>query len=419
MRSVIRMAMDSLRGSRKEQSSWRIATYNIGEFVGSRLLPFLKWVVIYLAISATVSTLFALAYHAVAVSTSAVDPSELPSMGINIRDSFLVFENLPIFTEDGRPEIVTVIADALGESRALEVLSGLMLAERVAGVLVNAILIATVTSIAMEPINPLWIAPRFILNEQRAGGGCLAFKYWIKYPEDKWLHRFVLTVRILSDRADRSIEDKNETEFEDKFERIIRRGMCEYQIPLKEKKVTERGELLLEVLGKIAVATYGLPGRSYSVWDSRTHTIEKRTPKSLEDYKDYQINFRIAGTTDDGHEVSAEAKYTIEDLLYNYEFMPAEVPVEDAELTHARVVGLPWKDEDKYRFFYRNIWKVVPVSGGRAIARHPGIDMTKIGREGRHGRELLAHLVRLAENLSEQHSDQFGRDENGSWSRDS
>lgn len=408
MRSVFRMMLNSLRGAKREQSSWRIAAYNVGEFIGSRLLPFLKWVLIYLVTALAISALFAVAYYAVVASSPAMALSELPGMDANFRDSFLVFENLPIFTEDGRPEVVAAVTGVADESRVLEILSGLMLAERVLGLLVNAVLIATVTAIAVQPINPLWIAPRFLLDAQRADGGCLAFKYWIKYPEDRWLHRFVLTVRILSDRADRSIEDKNETEFEDKFERIIRRGMCEYQIPLKEESVTEKGELLLEVLGKIAVATYGRPGTAYPIWNSRRHLLEEKKPEELVDYKDYQINFRIAGTTDDGHEVSAEAKYSIDDLLYGYEFMPAEVPVDDAELTHARVVGLPWKEEERYRFFYRNVWKVVPVSGGRAIARHPGIDMTKIGREGRHGQELVAHLSRLVKNLDERYKTMHG-----------
>ncbi|HIZ18885.1 MAG TPA: GNAT family N-acetyltransferase [Candidatus Olsenella stercoravium] len=410
MRSVFRMALASLRGVKKEQPSWRIASYNLGEFIASRLLPFLKWVIIYLVISSAVSAVFSVAYVAVALNVPAVDPVELPGIGVTFRDSFLVFENLPIFTEDGRPEIVAAVASVLGESRALETLSGLMLAERVLGVLVNAILIATVTSIAMQPINPLWIAPRFILNAQRAGGGCLAFKYWIRYPEDKWLHRFVLTVRILSDRADRSIEDKNETEFEERFERIIRRGMCEYQIPFRDGVVTEKGELLLDILGKIAVASYGIPGKLYPVWSSEEHRIVEREPESLSDYKDYQINFRIAGTTDDGHEVSAEMKYSIDDLLYDYEFMPAEVPAEDAELTHARVVGLPWREDEHYRFFYRNIWKVVPVSGGHAIARHPGIDMTKIGHSYRHGEDLLKFLSGLVERLDRQYREQRGKD---------
>lgn len=410
MRSVFRMALASLRGVKKEQSSWRIASYNLGDFIVSRLLPFLKWVIIYLVISSAVSAVFSVAYVAVALNVPAVDPAELPGIGATFRDSFLVFENLPIFTEDGRPEIVAAVASVLGESRAIETLSGLMLAERVLGVLVNAILIATVTSIAMQPINPLWIAPRFILNSQRAGGGCLAFKYWIRYPEDKWLHRFVLTVRILSDRADRSIEDKNETEFEERFERIIRRGMCEYQIPFGEGAVTEKGELLLDILGKIAVASYGIPGKLYPVWSSEEHRIVERKPESLSDYKGYQINFRIAGTTDDGHEVSAEMKYSIDDLLYDYEFMPAEVPAEDAELTHARVVGLPWREDARYRFFYRNIWKVVPVSGGHAIARHPGIDMTKIGHSYRHGEDLLKFLSGLVERLDCQYRGQRGRD---------
>lgn len=410
MRSVFRMALARLRGVKKEQPSWRIASYNLGDFIISRLLPFIKWVIIYLAISSTVSAIFSVAYVAVALDVPAVTSAELPGIGVTFRDSFLVFENLPIFTEDGRPEIVAVVAAVLGESRALEILSGLMLAERVLGVLVNAILIATVTSIAMQPINPLWIAPRFILNAQRAGGGCLAFKYWIRYPEDKWLHRFVLTVRILSDKADRSIEDKNETEFEERFERIIRRGMCEYQIPLREGVITEKGELLLDVLGKIAVASYGISGKSYPVWSSVEHRMVERTPELLDGYEDYQINFRIAGTTDDGHEVSAEMKYSIDDLLYDYEFMPAEVPAEDAELTHARVVGLPWREDERYRFFYRNIWKVVPVSGGHAIARHPGIDMTKIGHSYRHGEDLLKYLSGLVERLDGQYKEQHRRD---------
>ena len=150
MRSVFRMALASLRGVKKEQPSWRIASYNLGEFIASRLLPFLKWVIIYLVISSAVSAVFSVAYVAVALNVPAVDPVELPGIGVTFRDSFLVFENLPIFTEDGRPEIVAAVASVLGESRALETLSGLMLAERVLGVLVNAILIATVTSIAMQ-----------------------------------------------------------------------------------------------------------------------------------------------------------------------------------------------------------------------------------------------------------------------------
>lgn len=410
MHSVLHMAIDSLKKPNTEQPSWRIATYNLGNFIKCRLLPFLKWVCIYLIVSAAISIGFSIATVFIATNYTSLSLDNLPMPTEVIHDSFLVFENLPIFTEDGRPRIVTAVDLVEKNSHATEILSELLIAERVLGLLVNAILISVVTSIAMSPINPLWIAPRFILNAHRADGGCLAFKYWIKYPEDKWLHRFVLTVRILSDKADRSIEDKNETEFEDKFERIMRRGMCEYQIPLVEKTITEKGELILDVLGKLVVATFGKSSVAYPIWNSKEHRLENKTPESLRGYEDYQINFRIAGMTDDGHEVSSEIKYSIEDLLYDYEFLPAEVPFDATKSSCNPISRLLWRGNKRYRFLFGNIWKVVPVEDGQAISQHLGKDMTKIERGEDYGKKLLKYFSQLAKNINNQY--RLHREEN-------
>lgn len=93
-------------------------------------------------------------------------------------------------------------------------------------------------------------------------------------------------------------------------------------------------------------------------------------------------------------------KYSIDDLLFDYDFMPAEVPEEKAELTHEIVLGLPWSETGKYRFFYRNVWKVIPAKPERVDYKHPGIDMRFV--DGGPGREerIIRYFERLAQDMA-------------------
>lgn len=407
MKSVFRMALADLRGTAKEQPSWRIAPYNIGELIRSRVIPFAKWVFIYFTASLTIAACFACSYSS--IITARLKDSALVEQGVieiptyleTLRDSFLIFTNLPIFTASGQPRPLDGLADLPVNDEALLIeahaayqdilssFSGPMLAERMLGVVVNAVLIAVITSIALQPINPIWLAPRFMLNTEGNGPGFLSFKYWIRYPEDKWLHRFVLTVRILSDEADRSIENKSETEYEITFRRIMRRGMCEFQIPL-----FDQDGKLLTVLGKMIVGRYGEKGKTYSVWDYEQHRPceVKAGSKEAEYFAGCQINYRVAGSTADGYEVAKEEKYSIEDMLFEFAFMPAEVPEKTAEVTHEKVMGPPWAEDGKYRFFYRNVWKAVPIRNKKTVAHHPGIDMREISLDRGRIKQMLKYI---------------------------
>lgn len=407
------MIIEDLKGDRREQPSWRIAVYNTGEFIKTRLLPFCRWILIYLFVTTAVSGLFSIAYQSI-LQTHYQDVQEKqlisnPSNFTSIlRDSFLIFENLPIFTSNGQPEMLQVASAEQQQSAnlartILQELSAPMLIERVIGVLVNAILIAVVTSIALKPINPIWLAPRFMLIGNDIQTSNLAFKYWIRYPEDKWLHRFVLTIRILSDAADRSIENKNETEYEITFERIMRRGMCEFHIPLLQSDSdgvnSFESEKLVDILSKMVIARFGKANQAYKIWDEEERKLVECSRDELRQYRDYQINFRVAGSTDDGYEVASEKKYSIDDLLFNFDFMPAEVPEHLAELTHAKVIGLPWSEEHRYRFFYRNIWKAVPSYPNESNYQHPGIDMTRIEMNDARIENLLDYLDKLGQRI--------------------
>ncbi len=316
MRSVLRMALSDLHGTPKEQPSWRIASYNIGEFLRSRFLPFVKWVFIYFVASLIIAACFACSYSS--IITSRLEGSilverdvvEIPAYTTTLRDSFLIFSNLPIFTASGQPRPLDDLADLPVNDEGLRMeayaayqdilsdLSNPMLAERMVGVVINAVLIAVITSIALQPINPIWLAPRFMLNTEGNCPGFLSFKYWIRYPEDKWLHRFVLTVRVMSDEADRSIENKSETEYEITFKRIMRRGMCEFQIPLSD----QNGKLLT-VLGKMIVGRYGEKGKPYDIWDYEQGSTDVVRADSDEAryFAKCQINYRVAGSISQGY----------------------------------------------------------------------------------------------------------------------
>ncbi|OUN43642.1 hypothetical protein [Enorma massiliensis] len=415
MRSVLRMALSDLHGTPKEQPSWRIASYNIGEFLRSRFLPFVKWVFIYFVASLIIAACFACSYSS--IITSRLEGSilverdvvEIPAYTTTLRDSFLIFSNLPIFTASGQPRPLDDLADLPVNDEGLRMeayaayqdilsdLSNPMLAERMVGVVINAVLIAVITSIALQPINPIWLAPRFMLNTEGNCPGFLSFKYWIRYPEDKWLHRFVLTVRVMSDEADRSIENKSETEYEITFKRIMRRGMCEFQIPLSD----QNGKLLT-VLGKMIVGRYGEKGKPYDIWDYEQGSTDVVRADSDEAryFAKCQINYRVAGSISDGYEVAREEKYSIDDLLFGFAFMPAEVPEKIAEVTHEKVMGLPWAENGKYRFFYRNVWKVVPIRNNKAVAHHPGIEMQEITMDGRRIEQMLQYIEGVSEALS-------------------
>ncbi len=400
------MAIDDLRGVRKEQSSWRIVIYNSGEFIRARLLPFAKWVIVYLLVSSAVSLCFAFAYLDACRHFLEPIGFQPPNLSGMLKDSFMIFSSLQIFTDTGQP--CFLLPESYSDASELdaaasqafnglaEETSFLMLVEKVSGLITNAVLIAVITSIAMQPLNPIWLAPRLVFDTEFPDGGALGFRYWIRYPEDKWLHRMVLTVRILSDRADRAIENKDETYFEVKFRRIMRRGVCEYHISLKD------GEgKLLSVLSKMAVRHYGKPGRKYHIWEYASGSPKEYGADELEEYTNLQINFRVAGTTSDSREVAAEKKYTIDDLLYGYAFIPVEVPVNWAEITHPTVIGFPGARPRRYRFFYRNIWKVASANPRDAVYRHPGQDMTKLRCGELHQQDLLEKLEWLAKEFSE------------------
>ena len=113
----------------------------------------------------------------------------------------------------------------------------------------------------------------------------------------------------------------------------------------------------------------------------------------------------MAGTTSDANEVAKEVKYSIDDLLFGYSFMTAEVPVVLAENERS---GAKASSSDfgmaKYRFIYGNNWKVVTSQNYRRCDGSGGVDMTTASFQKD---ELLSHLVmasrRLREDLRAEH----------------
>lgn len=409
MRAWLRIIWEDLRGEATEQSRWRISAFNFGEQVRAKLLPFLGWVASFLALGLAVSLVFAVRYASIVASYSSADEISVEvSFKSVVRDSFLIFENLPVFTESGQPEFMDAFnvkgsendlscVDEDSRYAVFNELSVPMFVERVLGVVINALLIAAITSVALAPINPIWLSPCFLLDTSYGKYGALVFRYWIRYPEDKWLYRFALTVRFLSDRADRSMENRDEILCEDLFERVMRRGVCEYKIPLEKD-----GGRFLSALSRIAVDCYGEGDREYRIWDwpARGLTTRRKHTNPDNSYADYQINCRVLGTTDDGHIVASEKKYNIRDMLFGYSYMPPDVPERVAALTHEDVVGLPWHEPKKYKYFYRNVWKVTPANKTVGFVEHVGMSVEELQERGIDGTLLLAHLERLAKQLN-------------------
>lgn len=350
----------------QEQPSFIIKLHNIGAFIDQKAKPFLKFLLFFGCLTALISLLFALYYDGL--------KHEEVDFVHTWRDSFLIFENLPIFTDNGQPMFLIPNKDITTAQELLNSATWVMLIERIVGLLLNGILISCITAIALQPINPLWVAPRFVYDYTRGRYGALVFRYWIRYPEDDWLHRFVLTLRMLTDDADRSIEIENETSFETKVERIMRRGTLEFAVPLSAKHGA-----LLEVLTKMYLATYrSVSGvsDSYTVWSAKRRELISWNPddKDLEDFSnDMQINFRVAGTMDDANEVAREKRFKTTDLLVGYRFLDAEVPVEylkkyDKKRAPFRrleeLLFYPGHRANKYHYIYENVWRVVKTPRG-------------------------------------------------------
>ena len=179
--------------------SFRIAMFRAGSFLRGKAVSVAAWVLAFLSLSAVVSFAFALVYARL-LSLGWPPPPDV------IRDSFLTFEGLPIFSGGGSPSFLSQNGKLLAES---DVVWRVAVLEMVAGVVVNGCVIATVTTVALRPTNPIWIAPRVVLDcestiDPEIHGtmphGILKMSYWIRYPEGRLLHDVTIGVFLRPDR---------------------------------------------------------------------------------------------------------------------------------------------------------------------------------------------------------------------------
>lgn len=181
----------------------------------------------------------------------------------------------------------------------------------------------------------------------------LEFSYWIRLTEKEWLHHVTTTLRVQSDEDDRQIKldpGKPLPMFEYAKERIMRRGTNYARVTLDAKGVNGTEEwALLEILTKVMLACFGLeyakargfspvqdPSRGedasqhapFEVWSAKDGRLEPFDPDPVvrRAFRNYQFQFRVAGTSDEGYEMDIERKYSIYDIIYPYTFCEIEMP---------------------------------------------------------------------------------------------
>lgn len=165
-------------------------------------------------------------------------------------------------------------------------------------------------------------------------------------------------VRFQSDAADRSIDRAMQIDSEHTERHSVRRGVCEVNIGFDDPAMDRRGEAVgstrKRALARMLLARYAEPGYTYRVRFGSYEEIVYLSKEMKERYEDYQILFRVSGSTFGSRSVVEERKYSIEDVLFGYVFKTVE------ELEQAgRYRGKGRKHwVGRYRFNYDNVWRV-------------------------------------------------------------
>ena len=236
-------------------------------------------------------------------------------------------------------------------------MNGIVAFERILGMIANAILMATIVAVAMKPENPIWICPRLVLDTSQPGKERLTFRYWVRYPEGRFLYDCVCTVRFQSDRAVRSIDRSTEIDTRHVEEHYIRRGTSEVHLGFDtlEEGIPGKpeGPARKHALACMLLAAYADPGFVYKVSFGTYEESVYLTEQLKRKYSNYHILFRVVGTTRDGKHVFNEVQYKLSDVLFGYVFLTAE------EVASSRVSNL-WNmiHERSYSYRFGNMWRV-------------------------------------------------------------
>lgn len=341
------------RENPREQHALAIAMRNTEQFLVSRLLPAMRYLLVIIVITCILSLIFAVVmwFHLDQIGiTGSLDFKAV------FFDSIAAFENISFVTGEGDPSFIGSLSGSMVE-RAKLVVDDILFAERIVGGVVNSILLASLVAVALRPINPIWLSPRLVLDTSSLGLERLIFRYWIRYSERKWMHNVTCLVRFQSDAADRSIDQAMEIDSEHEEHHTARRGVCEVNLGFDDVRQDINGEAVgsarKRALALMLLAEHGEAGCTYRVRFGSYEEIIHLTKDLIKKYADYHILFRVTGTTVNGRNVLVEKKYSIGDVLFGYIYkVPEEV---EGARGLTRDGGATLK---RYKYNYDNAWRV-------------------------------------------------------------
>lgn len=412
-----------------EQPRWDIRLRNLHAFLSAHILPAARYLILLAFITASITLLFSGIYSIVLSAYGVPAPSGFLGMWV---DSLAAFENIAFVSGQTFPSFVI---EAQLPQEVLRTIEGVVFVERLLGLLTNAILIAIFTAVALRPINPLWISPRIVLDTSQLGKERLTLRYWIRYPESRWMHNCTCLVRFQSDAADRSIDQAMEIDSEHVEHHEARRGVCEVNLGFDDARQDFHGEAVGSVrkrtLARMLLAHYADAGYTYRVRFGSYEELVYLSEELKQKYSDYQILFRVTGIASNSRHVLLEKKYRIEDVLFGFVFKTPEEVIGLRRSSHSNDVVAR-----RYGYNFDNAWRVeachstfrpidMDVTGvdssigamrcferigtgssisftdsGRPVSPTAQISMGSKGREGEYAHEIYEVMSKVYESLN-------------------
>lgn len=335
-----------------EQSRWRIRLHNVHAVLVGRIFPGIRYCLAGAFVISLVAVVYALWYSSAVRTAGTSCDADFFDVFI---DSLTIIENISFITGEGLPRFAESLA-AVGVD--IQLIEHVILSERIIGILLNALITTALVAIVLRPINPIWLSPRVVLDTSQPGRERLTFRYWIRYPEKKWMHNCTCMVRFQSDAADRSIDRATEIDSVHVEHHNERRGVCEVNIGFDDVELDRMGEAVgstrKRALARMIVARYAEAGYTYRVRFGSYEEIVKLSKEMKRKYEDYQILFRVSGSTSGSRSVMLERKYSIDDVLIGFVFKT----VEEVDRSGSYVGRGASRWSGRYRYNYGNVWRV-------------------------------------------------------------
>ena len=212
-------------------------------------------------------------------------------------------------------------------------------------------------AVFLSPINPLKFAPYGLLDEQRC---CLAFRIWICYPSEKYLHN----VKVSVGYAYRNMYSASTFLFESMSEDPRQMGTLQVQEQMRPRGVWDV-EIPLE--GEVAAGLLRVFGE-----------YANRNPV---------IKISVQGTTDSGEIVEREVRFNRQHILPGYIFASYHFPYENDPEREALYSQYKTRD-----IWFGNFPKVIPLEAA-IEGRHSGA--VNCGRD-EEGPQMPAHRARTS-----------------------